>query len=464
MATTARIGNRKTWTVNVGAYNGGTHDHSKLFNRDADDQHPMGAIKGLETFAKNTNAHMASKENPHGVTASQVGARPDTWMPTAAQVGAAPDGYGLGTTATDISNQNLITATVGKSGFYRGENVTHAPETGWWRYYVNAGVNNSTVLAIDNDDARCYTAVVYNNATSVVWNKVYTDKTGLCDTSSYLTAATEDEITARLNDCYASTPDYAAKIFCLAITAGGLTLSGGNWFVTVYRSWNQYGYAEAVSYGDNGGQKFTRDMYGGSWGGWKNAGPSAFAPAGYGLGAKLGRHCDNINTAKEMGLYYTTENTTGWGNDLVLGMKYASLFVENRTGDIYQTLTSTNGYSTLTKLVRCSKDDGLTWTPWEYENPPMIPGVEYRTTERWNDMPVYTKLIDCGNSANDKYISLGIPGQLIRSSGTCASILMPVKTASADLAWYMAEATGITIYTNNYNDKPVKIQIWYIRN
>lgn len=32
--------------------------------------------------------HIADKNNPHGVTAEQVGARPSTWMPTAEQVGA----------------------------------------------------------------------------------------------------------------------------------------------------------------------------------------------------------------------------------------------------------------------------------------------------------------------------------------------------------------------------------------
>ncbi len=31
---------------------------------------------------------------------------------------------------------------------------------------------------------------------------------------------------------------------------------------------------------------------------------------------------------------------------------------------------------------------------WEYVNPPMLPGVEYRTTERWKGKAVYTKLID----------------------------------------------------------------------
>ena len=35
-------------------------------------------------------AHADDKNNPHNVTASQVGARPDTWMPTAEDVGARP--------------------------------------------------------------------------------------------------------------------------------------------------------------------------------------------------------------------------------------------------------------------------------------------------------------------------------------------------------------------------------------
>lgn len=35
-------------------------------------------------------AHTDDKNNPHGVTAAQVGARPNTWMPSASDVGAVP--------------------------------------------------------------------------------------------------------------------------------------------------------------------------------------------------------------------------------------------------------------------------------------------------------------------------------------------------------------------------------------
>ena len=36
-------------------------------------------------------SHLSDKNNPHGVTAAQVGARPDTWTPTASEVGARPN-------------------------------------------------------------------------------------------------------------------------------------------------------------------------------------------------------------------------------------------------------------------------------------------------------------------------------------------------------------------------------------
>lgn len=37
-----------------------------------------------------------------------------------------------------------------------------------------------------------------------------------------------------------------------------------------------------------------------------------------------------------------------------------------------------------------------TWLPWEYDNPPLALGVEYRTTERYLGKPVYVKAVDCG--------------------------------------------------------------------
>ena len=45
----------------------------------------------IADMATNTNlsAHKNNKNNPHGVTAAQVGARPSTWLPTPSEIGAA---------------------------------------------------------------------------------------------------------------------------------------------------------------------------------------------------------------------------------------------------------------------------------------------------------------------------------------------------------------------------------------
>ena len=47
----------------------------------------------------------------------------------------------------------------------------------------------------------------------------------------------------------------------------------------------------------------------------------------------------------------------------------------------------------------CHKKDGAL-SPWEWLNPPMLFGVEYRTTERYLGKPVYRKAITLGNLPN----------------------------------------------------------------
>lgn len=55
--------------------------------------------------------------------------------------------------------------------------------------------------------------------------------------------------------------------------------------------------------------------------------------------------------------------------------------------------------------------DGV-WTPWEYVNPPMQLGVEYRTTERYQQLPIYTKAVNFGAAPNttSKTVEHGITG------------------------------------------------------
>lgn len=109
------------------------------------------------------------------------------------------------------------------------------------------------------------------------------------------------------------------------------------------------------------------------------------------------------------------------------------------------------------------KDD--VWGEWEYENPPMQLGVEYRTTERYLGKPVYVRLVNFGALGNtttksvdvaienvDKIPVLGgtasevplIPGSYngaisgISATRTSAKITISITTA-ADLSWMQAE-------------------------
>ncbi len=68
-------------------------------------------------------------------------------------------------------------------------------------------------------------------------------------------------------------------------------------------------------------------------------------------------------------------------------------------------------------VVKC-KFNGV-WEPHGWVNPHMVPGVEYRTTERWNGKVVYAKAIDCGvlPNTNTKIVAW------TPDSGSCTSVI-----------------------------------------
>lgn len=108
------------------------------------------------------------------------------------------------------------------------------------------------------------------------------------------------------------------------------------------------------------------------------------APAGYGLGGTAVR-TEDWNTTYDNGFYYGITNSpdgSWWYGYVVRDGADASRITQTIYRDgIICTRTGT------------TTDMGV----WEYINTPMIPGVEYRTTERYNGKPVYVKLIDVGD-------------------------------------------------------------------
>ena len=57
-------------------------------------------------------------------------------------------------------------------------------------------------------------------------------------------------------------------------------------------------------------------------------------------------------------------------------------------------ITNVNKYLHCRRLVYI--DTATQNNPWEWVNPPMELGVEYRTTERYLGEPVYVKVVNCG--------------------------------------------------------------------
>ena len=124
------------------------------------------------------------------------------------------------------------------------------------------------------------------------------------------------------------------------------------------------------------------------------------APGGFGLGddATLISADTDLNSITKNGWYQflnppihaPTDNQDGWGSG------YSALFVNSRnSATVTQTIFGSNTadvYGCQIKRVFV----GSKWYPWEWVNPPMNLGIEYRTTERYSGKPVYVKLVDCG--------------------------------------------------------------------
>lgn len=126
------------------------------------------------------------------------------------------------------------------------------------------------------------------------------------------------------------------------------------------------------------------------------------APGGYGLGDIAGVAIsstveEGLNTATQNGWYYfggtgDIENRPS----LIPDSGYGYLLVSSRDQQtkLQVFMSEVNNYIAVRKL------EAGVWQPWEYVNPPMQLGVEYRTTERYLGKPVYCRLIDFGSLPN----------------------------------------------------------------
>ena len=167
------------------------------------------------------------------------------------------------------------------------------------------------------------------------------------------------------------------------------------------------------------------------------------APAGYGLGGK-GKNLtssDDLNTIFQNGWYYWRADVpqnapTQWPTGV---SAYCMMRVWcYESGKAIQEISSVN-YDLKYTLKRVCRNN--VWTV-EWDNPPMVLGVEYRTTERYMEKPVYKKMIQFGN---------------IAASNTWKEVTYTDETTVVPFAYggHMASGDaipGMATYTGNTGD------------
>lgn len=123
-------------------------------------------------------------------------------------------------------------------------------------------------------------------------------------------------------------------------------------------------------------------------------GAESLNPGRFGLGANGSAIPGNdLNNAILGGFYVfssAVQNIPSFKSGKVLVMPYTSLQ--------YYTQIA---FAALTSEIAVRFCNGGNWGPWEYLNPLLSLGVEYRTVERYNGKPVYVKAINFGALPNN---------------------------------------------------------------
>lgn len=153
------------------------------------------------------------------------------------------------------------------------------------------------------------------------------------------------------------------------------------------------------------------------WSGWTCLDPRKEEQ--YGLGTVSGPRVADCDTVFINGFYKTMASTLN--TPPIMGeYGYGILQVMSSSTDVYscEQIYYAGGYHVLSHVAR-RKFIHDAWGEWEFENPPMFPGVEYRTTERHDGKPVYVKLVNCGAGANstEKKVSHGAANAIVFDFG-----------------------------------------------
>ena len=197
---------------------------------------------------------------------------------------------------------------------------------------------------------------------------------------------------------------------------------------------------------------------------------SAFAPAGFGLGENTAKKIDSWSNATRNGYYLSVKDTPdGDGNT------WHGIVVNYSTALCNQLVWKT--WSDFGSLMATRRILEGVPEPWEWVNPPMTAGVEYRTTERYNGKPVYTMLLEGGALAagTTTFKAHSLNAQIIRCSGNMSkdefvtSSTIPysyhdgTSVVSKITIGSNANSVLVTAEAGSFSNYKFRAQIWYIK-
>ena len=184
------------------------------------------------------------------------------------------------------------------------------------------------------------------------------------------------------------------------------------------------------------------------------------APDGYGLGGSYGGYIADADNATVDGKYRTNSGTLNLPNgvDGMFGVIDVTTIRPDKA--LFQKFCpGISGYQRYSLERRCISG---VWQPWEWVNPPMQIGVEYRTTERFMGKPVYVKLVDFGHGANntEKSVEHKASNAIVIDYGGYAKsgngeLSVPWKTHST-----LSASDTVIVMTSNANYSGYNVYVW----
>lgn len=184
----------------------------------------------------------------------------------------------------------------------------------------------------------------------------------------------------------------------------------------------------------------------------------AAAPDGFGLGgsATLLTSADNLDALMKSGWFFYNTSNAPQGTLPTALASYATLVHVSAAGntcvqEAYDP-TDSNLHGTVLRRTVYGLGAGAKIYPWEWVNPPMQIGVEYRTTERYQVKPVYCKLVNFGAlpNATQKVVKHNIPNvsSVISVYGSAQDQAIVVGAFSLQVTGINADNTNVAIWTS----------------